>query len=126
MASVPRSSAYSKALQAPSRTAYVSGLRAPSEDICVSSDNCRFRTSHSYCSKDKHGPGNKNGIRSGTVAVEEAITGGQTVSGRGSACKTGNVREKDSAEGGWMSNNVVSSALLALGVMPLVWLVVPI
>jgi len=71
--------------------------------------------------------GTRMASRAGTVADGKAVAGGQTVSG-GEAVPVEPVASgrKTAPEGGWMSNNVVSSALLTLGVMPLVWLVMPI
>jgi len=128
MASVPDPQPIQSVTRLLQRTAYVSGLRAPHLKTYVSlliivalglPILIVVRTS-----TDR---GTRMASGAGTVADGKAITGGQTVSG-GKAVPVKPVASgrKTAPEGGWMSNNVVSSALLALGVMPLVWLVMPI
>lgn len=128
MASVPDPQPIQSVTRLLQRTAYVSGLRAPHLKTYVSlliivalglPILIVVRTS-----TDR---GTRMASGAGTVADGKAITGGQTVSG-GEAVPVEPVTSgrKTAPEGGWMSNNVVSSALLALGVMPLVWLVMPI
>jgi hypothetical protein len=128
MASVPDPQPIQSVTRLLQRTAYVSGLRAPHLKTYVSlliivalglPILIVVRTS-----TDR---GTRMASGAGTVADGKAITGGQTVSG-GKAVPVKPVASgrKTAPEGGWMSNNVVSRALLALGVMPLVWLVMPI